>query len=158
MFSPYIHYWQPYRLSQIHAFRINLSYKPKDQSLTFWWKNIENWRFWKSQFFWVGYFDIFFQKIFFCFISIKTRHKLRERMDGTQLLLLSFFSSQQQPTQNIFWGSVVESQNNLITCGAQQLTWEVAQFTATMLACENGSFKIPTQLSHRHITSEPTFS
>ena len=34
--------WQPYRLSYIHAFRINLSYKPKDQSLKFWWKNTES--------------------------------------------------------------------------------------------------------------------
>ena len=43
--------WQPYGMSHIHALRINLSYKPKDQSLKFWQKNNENWQFWKSFFF-----------------------------------------------------------------------------------------------------------
>ena len=28
-------------------------------------KNIENWQFWKTQFFWVGWFDFFFQYFFF---------------------------------------------------------------------------------------------
>ena len=28
-------------------------------------KNIENWRFWKTSFFWVGHFEFFFSKIFF---------------------------------------------------------------------------------------------
>ena len=90
--------WQPYRLSYIHAFRINLSYKPKDQSLKFWWKNTE------SGFENLSYFEsaILIKKN--CFISIKTRHKLWERMDGTQLLLLSFVSSPKQPTPNILGG------------------------------------------------------
>ena len=52
--------WQLYGLSHIRAFHMDLSYKPKDQSLKFWQKNIENWRLWKSQFFWVGYFEYFY--------------------------------------------------------------------------------------------------
>ena len=32
---------------------------PTNQSLKFLKKNIENWRFWKSQFFWVGHFNFF---------------------------------------------------------------------------------------------------
>ena len=40
--------WQPYyRLTYINALHINLSYSPKDQSLKFLQKNIENWRSWK---------------------------------------------------------------------------------------------------------------
>ena len=56
---------QPYKLSHTNALCINQFYKPKDQSMKFSWKNIENWRSWKM-FFWVGHFD------FFCFISMKT--------------------------------------------------------------------------------------
>ena len=52
--------WQPYRLSHINALSINLSYPPKDQSLKFSLKDIENWRSWKSQFFWVSHFILFF--------------------------------------------------------------------------------------------------
>ena len=37
-------------------------YKPKDQSMKFSLKNIENWRFWKMTFFWVGHFGFFFFK------------------------------------------------------------------------------------------------
>ena len=36
------------------------SYEPKDQFIKFSQKNIENWRFWKTKFFWVGHFDFFF--------------------------------------------------------------------------------------------------
>ena len=47
---------QPYRLSHTNALRINEYYQPKDRSMKFSQKNIENWQFWKTQFFWVGHF------------------------------------------------------------------------------------------------------
>jgi hypothetical protein len=53
---------QPYRLSHINALCINQSYQPKDQSMKFSQKSFENWRFWKTQFFGVGHFEIFFSK------------------------------------------------------------------------------------------------
>ncbi len=56
---------RPYRLSHIIALYINQSYWPKDQSMKVWQKNFENWRFWKTQFFWVGHFEFFFKKKFF---------------------------------------------------------------------------------------------
>ena len=34
--------------------RALLFYQPKDQSMKFSWKNIENWRSWKMRFFWVS--------------------------------------------------------------------------------------------------------
>ena len=51
---------QPYRLNHVDALRINQSYTSKDQSQKFSRKNIENWRFLKTQFFWVGHFDFDF--------------------------------------------------------------------------------------------------
>ena len=54
----------PYRLSHINALHINQFYWPKNQSMKFSQKNIENWRSWKTQFFWVGDF-FFFSKYFF---------------------------------------------------------------------------------------------
>jgi hypothetical protein len=42
---------QPYRLSHVNALRINQFYEPKDQSMKFSQKNIENWRSWKMTFF-----------------------------------------------------------------------------------------------------------
>ena len=44
--------WQPYKLNHINPLRINLSYLPKDQSVKFLRKNIEDWRSWKMTFFW----------------------------------------------------------------------------------------------------------
>ena len=64
-----------YRLNHINALRINLSYVPKDQSIKFLLKNIENWRRWKSQFFVSAILIFFFQKKF-CFIPIEISHKL----------------------------------------------------------------------------------
>ena len=57
---------RPYRLSHIIVLRINQFYKPKDQSMKFSWKYMENWWSWKMSFFWVGHFE------FFCFILMKT--------------------------------------------------------------------------------------
>ena len=91
--------WQPYGLSHIHAHHINLSYKSKDQSLKFWRKKIENWRFWKSQFLWVGHYDFFF-------IPIKIRHKLWGRMDGTQSLWLLWFPAKNNTPQTLLGGNV----------------------------------------------------
>ena len=54
-------------VEHINAFCMNLSYSPKDQSLKFSRKNIENWRSWKMTFFWFlvpGYWG--FQN--FCFL------------------------------------------------------------------------------------------
>ena len=53
---------RPYRLSHFNVLRIIQSYLPEDQSIKFSQKNNENWRFWKTQFFWVGLFDFFFDK------------------------------------------------------------------------------------------------
>ena len=57
-------------------------------------KNIENWRFWKTLFFWVGHFEFFFskKKIFFCFIPMKTCQSLLVSKDGSK-----FWSSQTWP-------------------------------------------------------------
>ena len=48
---------KPYRLSHTNALCINQFYKPKDQSIKFSWKTIENWRSWKMRFFWGGHFE-----------------------------------------------------------------------------------------------------
>ena len=59
---------QPYRLSHNNALHINQFYSPKDQSMKFSLKNIENWRSWKMRFlpfFWVGHYEFFFWDFFF---------------------------------------------------------------------------------------------
>ena len=70
--------WRPYRLSQINALCINLSYLPKDQSLKLLRKNIENWRSWKMTFCFVFCFFVFcywvFQKKIFWFILNENHH------------------------------------------------------------------------------------
>ena len=48
------------KLAHINILHINLSYSPNDQSLKFWWTNIENWWFWKTHLFWFGNFWFFF--------------------------------------------------------------------------------------------------
>ena len=47
---------QQYGVSHINAIHINQSYWPKNQSMKFSQIFFENWRFWKTQFFWVSYF------------------------------------------------------------------------------------------------------
>ena len=47
--------WRLYTLSHINALCINQSYQPKDQSVKFSQNFFENWRFWKTQFFWVWF-------------------------------------------------------------------------------------------------------
>jgi hypothetical protein len=86
---------RPYGLKQIKALRINQSYYLKDQSMKYWRKLLSFWRSWKTQFFWVGHFEFFFSKFFFffCFIPMKISHKLCVRMNGTQFLLLWWFTA-----------------------------------------------------------------
>ena len=87
--------WRPYKLSLVAALCINLSYQHKDQSLNFSGKNVENWRSWKSQFFWVGHFESFFQKnnIFLGFIPIQISRNLWDTKAGTKMLwLVPWFS------------------------------------------------------------------
>ena len=68
IFSPFLSLrqtaWQPYRLSHIAAFCINLSFSPKDQFLKFSRKNIENWQSWKMRFFF-GFWLLGFPNNFF---------------------------------------------------------------------------------------------
>ena len=69
------------RLNHIVALHINLTYLPKNQSLKFSYKNIENWWIRKTQFL----FQVFF------FIPIKISHKLRGSMDGAQFFWIPWF-------------------------------------------------------------------
>ena len=82
----------PYRLSPINALRIIQFYKPKDQSMRFSQKNIENWQSWKMTFFWVGHFEFFSSKKIF-FFPMKISHKLCVRIDGTQFSILWWFTA-----------------------------------------------------------------
>ena len=50
-------------------------YSSKDQSLKFWWKNIENWRFWKTLFFFFLKLDFFNFFNLFCIIPMKMNRK-----------------------------------------------------------------------------------
>ena len=90
---------RPYRLSHINVLCINQSYQPKDQSKNISQKNIENWRFWKTQFFWVGHFGFFFsKKKIFCFIPIKISKKFLDIKDETKFWwLLDFQPKITQP-------------------------------------------------------------
>ena len=90
--------WRPYRLSHIDALRINQSYYPKDQSVKFWQKLLSFWRCWKTQFFFESaILIVFFQKKkYFCFIPMKIGHKLCVRMDGTQFLILWWFTAKNE--------------------------------------------------------------
>jgi hypothetical protein len=79
-------------LSHINAFCINQSYYPKDQSVKFSRNFFENWRFWKSQFFWVSHFEFFVSKFFFfCFIPMKISLNLYGRMNGSKFWCFPWF-------------------------------------------------------------------
>ena len=54
-------------------------------------EKISNWRFWKSQFFWVSHFDFFF-----CFIPIKISHKLCVRC----MIMLVYSQKWPTPSNN----------------------------------------------------------
>ena len=81
---------RPYRLGHINALRIIQSYLPKDQSMKISKKYIENWQSWKTQLFLSRPFW------FFCFIPMKISHKLCVRIDGTQFLLLWWFTAENE--------------------------------------------------------------
>ena len=60
--------------------------------------NIKNWQFWKSQFFESAIL------IFFRFIPIEIRLKLRDSTDGTQFLWLLWFPTKNNPSQTFLGG------------------------------------------------------
>ena len=62
-----------------------------DWTIKFWQKLLSFWRCWKTQFFWVGHFEFFF-----CFIPMKISPKLCVRMDGTQFLILWWFTAKNE--------------------------------------------------------------
>ena len=49
-------------------------------------KNFKNWRFWKSQFFWIGHFEFFFFKK-----KMKISPNLYDRMDGSKFWCFPWF-------------------------------------------------------------------
>ena len=65
----------------------------------------KNWRFWKTQFFWVGHFGFFFFKLFFvCLIPMKTATNYVNWWDS--ILMLSLVSSKFLAMRNITLYSV----------------------------------------------------
>ena len=80
-------------LTHINALPINQFYKPKDQFVKFSRNFFENWRFRKTQFFWVGHFEFFFQKKIkkICFIPMKISPNLYGRMDWSKFWCFSWF-------------------------------------------------------------------
>ena len=95
--------WVPFILTH-NLWLISMGMKQKRsffncQFSMFFCENIENWQSWKMTFFWVGHFEFFFakkKKIFFCFIPMKISHKLHVRVDGTQFLLLWWFTAKNE--------------------------------------------------------------
>jgi hypothetical protein len=81
---------QPYMLSYINGLRIN---QPKDQSVKFSRKNLENWRFWKTAILKNRPFWIFFlqKKNFFCFILMKISPISYGRLDGSKFWRFPWF-------------------------------------------------------------------
>ena len=65
-------------------------------------KNIENWRNWKTQFFWVGHFGfVFSKKNLFCFIPMKISQSVLSSKDGSKFWWLSWFPAQNNSCINI---------------------------------------------------------
>ena len=96
---------RPYRLSYINTLCINQSYLPKDQSMKFSQTIFENWRFWKTQFFWVGHFGILFSKK-----KLLNPHENQSNLLGyegwVEILMITLVSSQKSPNLNISAPSV----------------------------------------------------
>ena len=80
------------RLSLINVLYINLSYSPKDQSLKFWRKNIENWGSLKNS---VGHFG------FFLHHPHENQSKVLGYQEWVEILMITLVSSQKSPTPNI---------------------------------------------------------
>ena len=72
-------------------------------------KNIENWRFWKSQFFWAGHFGIFFQIFFFLLSYHKNQSKYLGKQGLVKILMIILVSSQKSSRANISVPSVFVS-------------------------------------------------
>ena len=74
VFRPFLNFCRTvsrtYRLSHINALQVNQFYLPKDQSMKFWSKSIENWRSWKMTFCFVFGYWVFQKKNFLC-LSMK---------------------------------------------------------------------------------------
>ena len=81
-------------------YNIEVFYWDKNQSMKFSQKNIDNWRFWKTQFFWVGHFDIFLLKKN-CFISMKISQRFLDIKTGSKLWWLSWFPAKKSLPPNI---------------------------------------------------------
>ena len=63
-------------------------------------KNIENWRNWKTQFFWVGHFE------FFLLHPHENQSKVLGYQRWDKMLMITLISSQKSPTPNISAPSV----------------------------------------------------
>ena len=108
---------QPYRLSYINGLSINQSYQPKDRSVTFSRKNLENWRFWKTAIlknrpFWIFFFK---KKKFFCFILMKISPNLYGRTDESK-----------------FW-SFLSFPGNFLLCLIIQCVWPIRRLDSKLL-------------------------
>ena len=91
---------RPFRLRHIIALYINQLYWPKDQSMKFSQKFFENWRFWKTQFFWVGRFGFFFQKKnCYCFIPMKIGQSFLGIKNGLKFWWLPWFPAKNHSPQ-----------------------------------------------------------
>ena len=67
---------------------------------------LQNWRFWKMYFFWVGHFEFFFQKkkIFFCWILTKTRESLLASKEFPKFWWLPWFAAHEVLGQHLCTG------------------------------------------------------
>ena len=72
-------------------------------------KNIENWRFWKMTFFWVGHFGFFFSKknFLFCFFLMKKTLGFIWGIIFFEIFMIILVSSQKSLPPNISAGSVL---------------------------------------------------
>ena len=71
-----------------------------------WWKNFENWQFWKISFFCRPFWIFFFQKNFFLLHSHVKRSKFLGSKGWFEILIITLFSSCFSPWANILHPSV----------------------------------------------------
>ena len=82
------------------------------------------------------YWELAVLKIsFFCFIPIEIRHKLWDRMDGTQFLWLSWFLAQKIPPQTFLRGVQLLSEYSI-----EELFWGGGKwgYPGKRFCCEKG--------------------
>ena len=85
-------------------------------------KNIENWWSWKMTYFWIGHFENFSKKKILH--PMKISHKLCVRIDGTQFLILWWFTARNE-SGNHKWACVYmafEGQRRLKKCKFAKLS------------------------------------